>query len=431
MAAIPTVPPHMLPAPNICIRDLVQFPLPLIAQDLHNPSLLEGRNISAVFLKNEPTWNERHDVVTIEVPVDKLLKRFVKAWTKAIQAGARSVRVCHTAVSCAETLPMWIVPYWQGVAAARKHQERWQSVELFLMRPHNSWWDPRGERSSVAAVMRAALEMLYQRSSNEMLQGFADPEPIERLAAFASHDWLSTWHMDLQLELLKRDLARAGKHQILVPMSYFYKSLLDAFNDKDQYGDPKFHQTVLKFGVRIVHHNFDLATVANVDENHWIAFIICRRHETVYYGDSMGNRVHSQFFEVINWWIFFHFARAFEWATMSMSKQADWFSCGILGGNGLRHFFLSRLYPLAAEGEWGADAERGDVLAQILLQDRVRRAFFGSHTLLLIPSPQFNPFFTVRFSVPPFSRNHHLQSCAWSPMRKLWRWRAKSPESCI
>lgn len=371
MAGIPTVPLYMLPGPSVNILELIEFPLPVIAQDLPDPSALQRRKVSSVFVKTEPTWTERHDIVTIPVPAAQLLKLFNNAWTKAFAAGARSVRVTHTAVEYTETLPMWIIPYWQAVQGVRESQKRWQSVERFLLRPVSSWLDPRVGRPSVTTLMRGTLEILYERSVNDMLQGFSDPEPIERLAAFASHDWLSTWHMDVQLELLRRDLSRAGRHQVLVPSSYFYKSILQAFDDKDHYGDPHFHSTVLKFGTRMVHNNFDLATVANVDENHWIAYMISSLKDTVYYGDSMGNAVHPKFFLVISWWTFVHFGRTFSWAMMRMTKQSDWHSCGILGGNGLRHFLLGHLYPLAAEGMRGADAERAEILNQILLQDRV------------------------------------------------------------
>ncbi|KZP17427.1 hypothetical protein FIBSPDRAFT_894342 [Athelia psychrophila] len=343
MPATPTFPPDMLPSSGISILRLIEFPLPAIAQNLSDPSLVQAGKIAAVFLKTEPTWRERQEIVTIEVPAEELLT---------------------------ESLPIWIIPYWQAVASARGRQKRWQNVERFLMRSVSSWLDEREGRPAVTAVMHGALEMLYQRSDNEMLLGFSDPEPIHRLAPFASHDWLSTWHMDVQLELLRRDLARAGRHEVLLPAAYMYQSILLAFNDKDNYGDPKFHSTVLKLAHRMVHRNFDLASFANVDENHWIAFVISHLQHTVYYGDPMGNPVHAKFSIVINWWTRFHFGRTFTWATMKMTRQVDGFSCGILGGNGLRHFLLGPLYPLAGDGEKGADAERGAIFAQILLQDR-------------------------------------------------------------
>lgn len=412
---MPIIPAHMLPGPSICIRDLIEFPLPVIAQDMHHPFLLRTGNLSAVFVATEPTWSERHDIVTIEVPVKKLLDRLAKTWKRAFADGARAVQVVHTAVPCNKTLPLWIIPYWQAIAEARRSQERWQRVERFLIRPVNSWLDQRVGRPSVAAVMRAALEMLYQRNNDEMLQGLADPEPIERLAAFASHEWLSTWHMDVQLALLRRDLARAGRHEVLIPSAYIYKNIFNAFNDKDNYGYPKHHQTAFKLGVRVAHHSFDVATVANVDDNNWVAFVISCRDDTVYYGDPMGGAVHPKFFLVIGWWTFVHFARTFKWATMEMTKQTDWFSCGILGGNGLRHYLLGSLHPLAAAGQPGADAERGEMLAQILLEDRVRRACFESHSMLLKP-----PRVAISRWHVPLSKSIHRQTMRTSTKVSLF-----------
>lgn len=219
--------------------------------------------------------------------------------------------------------------------------------------------------------MRAVLELLYPRRDDELLQGFPDPQPIQRLVTFTSQDWFSTWHMDLQLALLRKELSRAGRHNVHIASAFIYKNIIDAFNDKERYGDPAYHQAVLRMGTRIALQGLDVASAANVDDNHWIVFAIACGEDTLYYGDSMNGPFHPQFFLAMNWWIEFHLSRKFAWSRMTVTKQADGFSCGILGGNALRHFYSGGAYPLALAGARGADAERAEVLLQVLLQDRV------------------------------------------------------------
>ncbi|KAF7978580.1 hypothetical protein HWV62_45288 [Athelia sp. TMB] len=370
MAAQLSVPPHMLPGPHINIHDLLKFPLPI--QGLGSPPPLRANVLAAAFVDSEPSCTDILHIVTIEVPVAKLLTRMNKALKKAVGEGAKAMKVVHTVAVRNETLPLWIVPYWQRVGAARERKDRWLEVERFLLRVHNPWLNPRLEegRPPVSSVMRAILEMLYPRREDEEVQGFPDPQPFRRLVTFVSEDWLSTWHMDLQLALLRQELARAGKHHVYVPSAYMYRSIVDAFNDKERYGQPEHHQSVLRMGRRVVLLNLDVASAANVDENHWIVFALTRSNNTLYYGDPMGGPFHQQFVLVMNWWIEFHLSQTFTWGRMKVTNQTDSFSCGILGGNGLRHFYSGDAYPLASPEPRGVDAERAEVLLMVLLQDR-------------------------------------------------------------
>lgn len=368
MAPLPSVPPHMLPGRESTIHALLHFPLPI--QSYGRPPPIRADALTAAFVTTEPSCTDLQHITTIEVPVAKLLDRMIKTAEKAVVNGAKAMKILHATTD--ETVPLWILPYWQGVGAAREKKDLWLGVERFLLREHNPWTRERPARAPVAAVMRAALELLYPRREDEMLQGFPDPQPIGRLSTFASEDWLSTWHMDLQLALLREELARSGNHEVHVASAYMYKCIIAAFKDKERY-DEAHHQAVFRLGTRLVLQSLDLASAANVDDNHWIVFAIMRGEKTVYYGDATAAAFHPQFVLVMNWWIDFHLAREFVWSRMMVTKQVDGFSCGILGGNALRHFYAGQAYPLAIGGARGADAERADVLLRVLLHDRVRR----------------------------------------------------------
>jgi len=66
---------------------------------------------------------------------------------------------------------------------------------------------------------------------------------------------------------------------------------------------------------------------------------------------------------VINWWTFHHTGREFAYRKMKISAQKDGFSCGLLGTNGLGHFYMPEKYPLIDVAR--VDMERVRVLLRV------------------------------------------------------------------
>lgn len=137
MATLPSFPPHMLPDSNITIHDLLNFPLPI--QSLGSPPPVRANILTAAFVDTEPSCTDIHHIAMIEVPVAKLLTRMIKAGEKAAAAGAKAMKIVHTAAACNETVSLWILPYWQKVGRVREVKNRWLEAEGFLLRVHGPW----------------------------------------------------------------------------------------------------------------------------------------------------------------------------------------------------------------------------------------------------------------------------------------------------
>jgi hypothetical protein len=84
-----------------------------------------------------------------------------------------------------------------------------------------------------------------------------------------------------------------------------------------------------------------LGTMVNINGGHWVAIALDFKQSLVWYGDSFGNPAIKSVVLVINWWTFHHTGQVFAYQKMKISSQTDGFSCGLLGTNGLGHFYMS------------------------------------------------------------------------------------------
>jgi hypothetical protein len=66
----------------------------------------------------------------------------------------------------------------------------------------------------------------------------------------------------------------------------------------------------------------------------------------IWYGDSWGRKPVDEVTSILDWWTFYHTGNKFTYQKLKISSQTDSFSCGLLGANGLGHFYLPEKYPL-------------------------------------------------------------------------------------
>lgn len=372
MAAVPSVPEHMLPDPTFTVRQLLMFKLPPVEDESREPypCMRPYHGQPPLFLDTEPDCTDPAVIATIMPPRKAFVDILMDKLPDAVKSGAKAVDT-DLPTHMRSTFPLWVIPYWKGVFVAVEAKQPWILAEAFLVRQSKGDWDDRPGRMPAADLMRTALQLLYETVASGPINGFSESEPITRLSTFASHDWLATPHISLMLDLLKLELARAGRHDILIPSTDFYTCIRNAWKCREDYAETISHSTARRWGMRMSLQNLDIASLANVDDNHWISFAICPRLAKINYGDSMSKEVHGEFREVISWWTEFHCERKFRWATMKIVKQLDMFSCGILGGNGLGHHYMGKDFPLALSGLRGADIERVEILWKVLLRHHV------------------------------------------------------------
>ncbi|KAF8158684.1 hypothetical protein K438DRAFT_1777023 [Mycena galopus ATCC 62051] len=109
-----------------------------------------------------------------------------------------------------------------------------------------------------------------------------------------------------------------------------------------------------------------LATVANVGGDHWIALIVNFASKAVYYFDSLKQPIDSELREAYDWWILQHHGTEFGWVTLPCLRQLDGHNCGLFAANRVAYYIDQDAYPLL--DPQGCNDERLNTLAKFLDQ---------------------------------------------------------------
>jgi hypothetical protein len=87
-----------------------------------------------------------------------------------------------------------------------------------------------------------------------------------------------------------------------------------------------------------------LGTMVNIRENHWVAIAFDFEQSLIWYRDSWGRKPVDEVTSILDWWMFYHTGNKFTYQKLKILSQMDSFSCGLLGANGLGHFYLPEKY---------------------------------------------------------------------------------------
>lgn len=87
---------------------------------------------------------------------------------------------------------------------------------------------------------------------------------------------------------------------------------------------------------------------------HWVAYIVNPITSTIFYSDSLGQRIPANLCDALQWWLCDLRERMGEpthlpnFKLVSVTGQEDSFSCGILSTNSLLHHLLPHNFPLVS-----------------------------------------------------------------------------------
>jgi hypothetical protein len=347
------------PDATLSVLDFLQFSLPIIS------GAASRHNASEFFSNEQPTTQDIKTIQKIPIPPANTLALLVTGCKAAVLSGARSVKCPHAPSASAQSLPMWIIPYWAEILELRTTSRKaWVQAEEFIRR-RKKVWKRSAEGGSTDAIMQEAYDMLSCLPWSGNIHGFDEMEPLYTLATYASHQWLTTTHENQILDLLRRDLLLQGSKVEIAGMAFF-TTLRKAYDccDTGQYSESRAFTWIRGIGTALVMGERDgLGTMVNTGGNHWVAIALDFQRSVIWYGDSFGHRPVEEVTQVLDWWTFHHTGDKFIYRTLKITAQKDGYSCGLLGTNALGHFYRPDTYPLIDVAK--ADAERVRVMLKV------------------------------------------------------------------
>jgi hypothetical protein len=225
-----------------------------------------------------------------------------------------------------QTLPLWVVFYWEDVHLVYRARKEWNGAIQWLH--------------------KVTRELESEKRTKEESSGhWAD---VEMLAGYLSHRWLRGDHVNLLIHLIRHKLEFADpelnpKHILgYVELS---ESIVKSYNNhKDTGYRPGEEQRSAEWDLKCGRKE-SVGGVLFVGGNHWTAYVINVKESYIAYGDSFGNAIPADVETAFCWWLKRMRGdergnKLIERRQLPITRQRDTFSCGIPATNALAHHYL-------------------------------------------------------------------------------------------
>ncbi|KAJ7922261.1 hypothetical protein B0H13DRAFT_2411763, partial [Mycena leptocephala] len=248
--------------------------------------------------------------------------------------------------------------YWAELETIRDARKCWDGVVHKL--------ETRIERNPSDPLASQILDRILALPWYSGLRGFQE-RAVEGLANFCKPmAWFKTAEINQMLELLDDEDIELRSRGIRVIPSDYTRDIVRVYrNEGLEYDVSPRYRKIRELGEDFAKdRGKELATIANVDEDHWVTLIVDFTSETVYYFDSAKRPINAELREAYNWWIDQHHSTEFGWVALPCPQQIDSYNCGLFAANRVAHYIDPKKYPLL--NPQACDDERLHVLAKIL-----------------------------------------------------------------
>jgi hypothetical protein len=255
----------LLPEPHLSVLQFLDFPLPGIAVQTKHEA-------SAFFSQKDPTTHDLPLLSKIPIPGKEVVQALHTTVKDAVANGAKSIACPHVVVHPTPRLPLWTITYWMEALSLHETRQPWVLADDTLhQRRRTSMKNP--ETRQLLDDVYLALSTLEWSG---YIKGSGEEEPINVLAAYATHQWLTTTHKNQILYLLLQDLAHdpaARKLHIEDMQFWTYIKQSHSQHDSKAYMDSKYFAYARGVGESLSSGTRDsLLTVTNVRDSHWVAW---------------------------------------------------------------------------------------------------------------------------------------------------------------
>lgn len=330
----------VIPGKKISVLDLLKFDLPPISKNIQHHTVEK-------YLSNaKPNYFKVDNIRKIPVPPLSTVTQLAAQGPGAADRGVvSSVRCPHIAGGKEQNLPLWVVSFWLLVHEIHMDGLRaWKDAVEFLGQEKRKDSEGKGK----GLVAEHVLLLLERTEWSDTVHGFdRDCEPITSVAQYATTQWLGSTHIQQMLELLRGFLETNSG---LVVLDAWFPHILRKFYrgcDSDAYTTSKGAHALRSLGEELAQGQVSKAGgIANINDVHWVTFIVDFKECTILYGDSLSGPINAELSSMLSWWIQKHAQQTFKVARLSITLQSDDFSCGIMAYNALAHAFLPRDHPL-------------------------------------------------------------------------------------
>ncbi len=357
----------LFPHPDLSISDFLNFPLPIQLSGMFGVNHI---STSEFWSQNIPEPLEKaHLYILQKVPVPS--PQTLDLCRQEIESGAthqqqiKSIICGHlpaTDPQSTRSFPLWIFDFWCAVSQLRQYvRAPWKQAENWAAHQDLLHFH---ERAILANEIHDSLSTIPWTGN---VLGFSQAEPMTKVAHYLSNKWLSTTHIDQQLDILRLKLANHDQfptvsksaEQCEVVDTQFFPKIISIFrHSRSSYTK----ESALGGARHIFALGEDLSNplsmktmvcgVFNVLDSHWVSLVIDTEQHKILYGDSMepNRAVMEEAVNAVSWWISVHMLGEFAHVDLPITRQVDSFSCGVFAVNSIHHLLCHETGLLQPHG---------------------------------------------------------------------------------
>ncbi|KAL1671215.1 hypothetical protein EV122DRAFT_256649 [Schizophyllum commune] len=272
-------------------------------------------------------------------------------------------------------LPLWTVTYW---------------VEAYQLIFARTGWSNARKFVEQAKIGTDIIDNLPWRIGLPHNLG-----EVSLLQSFCGQDWLWTMHLDIMLTTLRLELNDPAivvcPTELVSKLGAIYRGNRETYPAlKDQQyvarlwqddDDEPIRKLLMVVPVMLSESGARLTGPNGVDGNHYASLVVDVSTRTVRYFDPMYVEPPADLRDIVSWWLAAHGMHDFTevLASRGCTRQADWYSCGLLSMNALEHDVAPETYPLIE----AAQCDRG----RLVMLQRVLRVMNTFDSRFPVPLP--------------------------------------------
>ena len=331
----------LLPSKSTCpIMDFIIFPLPPIltsSQFTHPSDYFDDQPASST--------TTAACISNIPCPPATVVKALATSLDKQDLNDLKLVKCPHDSSSGNITYPLWLITYWQRIIHIHGIQDTWASA-VDNLQHHQLKLLSLGRADD---MVNHTFDLFGTLNWLGSLRGFSRnaEDDVEILCSYLSEDWLKGEHANQMLDLLCFDLQEHNINSVEIESTWFYGKIEWGYANPTTYSEMRTYRWPRQQGHAMATGIQDqLAFLANINHNHWVAIVLDFPKTIIWYGDPLGGQFDQNIIQVLDWWTHLHSGKAFIHKKLPITLQDDYHSCCLLAWNALATFLLPRKYEL-------------------------------------------------------------------------------------
>ncbi|KAF9504453.1 hypothetical protein BS47DRAFT_1441599 [Hydnum rufescens UP504] len=321
----------ILPDPSMSVMDALKYSFPRMANVQHSA------HMASQWYSTAPPTSDLAYIHSLTIPSASLVNNVARNLESAIKLGTKSL--CDPDSPSNENMPLWVVDYWQQVAASISILADWRTSFEWLLAVENT--TKRNIDFMRLQTLRGEALGLRHISWKGSISSYLIGSEVQiwKLTSLLSTRWVNGDSIDVMLEAVAEKATLDGYSDVLIGGTNLVTTIINHQKQVFKRRTPAMESISDRVAQKKLSRMF---LVENINRSHWIAMEVDFIGRKIRTGDSLNSYQHPQCLEnALLAWLSPLFG-AFDMSDdLPHGDQKDLYLCGICAINTIEN----RLWP--------------------------------------------------------------------------------------